>query len=144
MLKMIYSRSGLEVTKRFELCRLRAYQDAGGVWTIGWGHTRGVGQGLTCIQAQADAWLPEDYHFAEAAVNRLVSVPLTQCEFDALVDFTFNLGGPRLANSSLLRLLNSGNYSRAAAEFDKWDHVGAKELAGLLRRRETETAEFNG
>lgn len=137
-----YSKDGLHLTESFESCKFRAYQDQGGVWTIAWGHTRGVTAGLTCIQAQADAWLWEDIGFAETAVDALVTVPLTQDEFDALVDFTFNLGPGKFRYSTLLRLLNSGNYSGAAAEFDKWDYVAGKQCAGLLRRREAETQDF--
>lgn len=139
---MIYSKKGVEVTKHFEQCRLNAYQDQGGVWTIAWGHTRGVGPGLTCMQVQADAWLDEDNLIASHYVNLLVKVTLTQGEFDALVDFVVNLGGHAFATSSLLKLLNEGKFTEAAAQFDKWDHVGAKEVAGLLRRREAETEEF--
>lgn len=141
---MIYSKSGEQLTEGFESCRYIAYQDQGGVWTIGYGHTRGVGPGLTCIPAQALAWLAGDAGISENAVNHLVTVPLTQDEFDALVDFNINVGVAAFANSTLLRLLNDGNIPGAAAEFDKWDHVKAKVVAGLLRRREAETQEFEG
>lgn len=139
---MKYSQSGVKLTEGFEHCRLVAYQDSGGVWTIAWGHTRGVSKGLTCIPLQAEAWREEDMRLSEAAVNQLVTVSLTQGEFDALVDFDYNVGSEALKNSTLLRLLNAGNIPGAAAEFDKWDHVKAKVVAGLLRRREAETAEF--
>jgi len=77
-------------------------------------------------------------------VNYLVKVPLTQGEFDALVDFDFNLGRGNLASSTLLKLLNAGDYQGAANEIDKWDRAGGVLLAGLLRRRQAETALFNG
>lgn len=138
---MKYSKDGFKLTESFEACIFKAYKDQGGVWTIGWGHTRGVCFGLTCVPAQADHWLIEDVAFAEAAVNALVTVNLTQDEFDALVDFEFNTGA--LASSTMLRLINSADLSGAALEFAKWDHVKGKEVAGLLRRRLAENDLWN-
>src|ERR1035437_3806931 len=90
---MNYSKVGLEqLTEPFEGCKLTAYQDSKGVWTIGYGHTSGVTPGDTCSQEKAESWLLSDVAWAEAAVNRYVTVSLTQGEFDALTDFTFNLG----------------------------------------------------
>ena len=141
---MNYSEAGLDLTEESEGCRLVAYQDSVGVWTIGYGHTRGVVEGMTCTQAQAEAWLREDILSAIADVNRLVKVPLTQGEFDALVDFDFNLGGGALRGSTLLRLLNGGDHAGAAEQFERWDRAGGHVLAGLLRRRLAEEAEFKG
>ena len=141
---MNYSDAGLDLTEESEGCRLIAYQDSVGVWTIGYGHTRGVVSGMTCTQAQAEAWLREDILSAIADVNRLVKVPLTQGEFDALVDFDFNLGGGALRGSTLLRLLNGGDHAGAAEQFERWDRAGGHVLAGLLRRRLAEEAEFKG
>lgn len=140
---MKYSKDGLALTESFESCRLVAYPDIKGVWTIGWGHTGVlVVPGLTCTQAQADAWLLQDCAAAEQAVNRFVCVSMTQHEFDALVDFTFNCGVTAFANSTLLKLLNAGNVHAAAHEFEKWDHASGKVVAGLLRRRLAEEKEF--
>jgi lysozyme len=140
---MEYSKSGLQLTERFESCKLTAYQDTGGVWTIGWGHTGPeVVAGLTITQEQADAWLADDTEYAVDAVNYLVTVPLTQAEFDALVDFVYNVGRANFFKSTLLAKLNAQDYAGAAAEFDRWDHVGGKVVAGLLRRREAEKQEF--
>ncbi len=141
---MNYSEAGLDLTEESEGCRLVAYQDSVGVWSIGYGHTRGVVAGMTCTQAQAEAWLREDILSAIADVNRLVKVPLTQGEFDALVDFDFNLGGGALRGSTLLRLLNGGDHAGAAEQFERWDRAGGHVLAGLLRRRLAEEAEFKG
>jgi lysozyme len=140
---MKYSLSGAALTERFESCRLVAYQDQVGVWTCGWGHTHGVSQGLVITQAIADSWLLEDTANAEDDVNKYVRVSLSQGAFDALVDFAFNLGCGALNNSTLLKDLNNGDHAAAAAEFEKWDHAGGKVVAGLLRRREAEAAEFN-
>ena len=140
---MEYSQNGLRLTEQFESCRLVAYLDSKGIPTIGWGHTFGVFPGLTCDQAQADAWLLEDVQSAVGSVNRLVIAPLTQNEFDAVVDFVFNCGSGNFAGSTMLRLLNAGDYPGAANEFQLWDHASGQVVAGLLRRREAEKTEFN-
>jgi len=139
---MKYSKQGLALTESFEGCRLVAYQDSVGVWTIGYGHTKGVFEGMTCTQEQAEQWLIEDVAEAEAAVNKLVHIAMSQEEFDALVDFVFNLGIGSFAHSTLLAKLNARDIEGAADEFDKWDRAGGVEVAGLLRRRQAERALF--
>jgi lysozyme len=142
---MEYSKNGLALTESFEGCKLTAYQDVRGMWTIGYGHTGPeVCAGLVWTQAQAEAALLADVQNAVTHVNSLVRVALTQPEFDALVDFTFNAGGGAFANSTMLKLLNAGNYQGAAAQFDRWDMAGGQVVAGLLRRRQSETQEFQG
>jgi len=128
--------------REFENCYLQAYRCPAGIPTIGVGHTRGVKMGATCTVQQADVWLTEDLQDAEAAVNTLAKVPLTQEQFDALVSFTFNLGGTALAESTLLILLNKGNCKAAAEQFDRWVYAKGKKLAGLVRRRAAEKALF--
>lgn len=137
-LELSPSENGLHLTEHFEECRLEAYPDAGGVPTIGWGHTAGVHLGDVCTQQQADDWLQGDYAVAVRCVRYMVRVPLTQGEFDALCDFVFNLGCGAFGGSTLRGLLNSGNYSGAAAELVKWDHAAGKVMQGLLLRREAE------
>ena len=137
---MNYSKSGLKLTESFEGIRYAAYQDSGGVYTIGYGHTHGVTPGMTCDQATAEAWLAEDVHWAEHAVNAFVKVPLTQPEFDACVDFCFNCGTGTFQRSDVLRLLNTGQYHAAASALEEYDHAGGQVLAGLLRRRKAEEA----
>jgi lysozyme len=144
LMNMSYSQSGLALTEGFESCRLAAYQDLKGVWTIGYGHTGpDVNDGLTITQDQADALLLADVKNAEDHVNNLVTVALTQAQFDALVDFAFNCGCAAFAGSTMLKLLNQGDYSSAAAQLDLWDHASGKVVAGLLRRRQAETDEFD-
>jgi len=141
---MNYSKDGMKLTEGFEECRLTAYQDIKGIWTIGWGHTgTEVQNGLVWTQDQADAALLSDVQRAVAAVNLLVTVSLTQNEFDALVDFCFNCGNTAFKNSTMRTLLNAGDYAGAANEFAKWDHASGKIVAGLLRRRQAETDLFN-
>lgn len=139
---MKQSEHGKQLVHSFESCELEAYLDGGGVPTIGWGHVKGVKMGMTCTQAQADAWYDEDTDEAEAAVNALVNVPLSQNQFDALVSFTFNCGIAALRNSTLLRVLNEGDYDGARDQFARWDHDNGKTVAGLTRRRAAEANLF--
>ena len=135
--------TGQGLTEQFEGCSLVAYLDSTGVPTIGYGHTAGVTQGMTCTQAQAEAWLTQDIQWAVAVVNNLVTVQLTQGEFDALVDFVFNVGSGNFASSTMLRMLDAGNFAGAADQFARWDLAGGQVVAGLLRRRIAEEGEFN-
>lgn len=143
MNQMAYSAAGLALTEQFEGCSLTAYQDQVGVWTIGFGHTTGVTPGMTITQDQAAAFLTQDVQGAVDCVNNGVLVALTQGQFDACVDFVFNLGAGNFLGSTLLAMLNQGNYAAAAQEFPKWDHAGGKVVTGLWRRRMAEQALFN-
>ena len=142
------SAAGLELIKAHEGLRLSAYRDSGGKLTIGYGHTGDVQASDVISAHQADALLEVDVASVEAAVRRLVRVPLTQGQFDALVSFVFNLGPGRLAESTLLVKLNAGDYAGAAKEFDRWTKGtfrGKKQsLPGLIRRRAAERALFEG
>jgi len=143
---MQYSKDGLHLTEQFEGCKLEAYPDPGSggtPWTIGYGHTGPeVNPGMKITQTQAEDLLMRDVQKAVNAVNALVRVRLSQQEFDALVDFVFNVGRTNFQNSTLLRLLNAGNYKGAAEQFDDWDMSHGKHMAGLLRRRIAERDEF--
>jgi len=144
MANFTYSDTGLALTKNFESCVLTAYADQGGVWTIGYGHTGpGVHAGLTITQAQADIFLESDVSGAVTCVNKLATAKINQNQFDALVDFVFNLGCASLSISQLLREVNSGNFSDAATQFLRWDHVKGVVVQGLLRRRQAEATLFN-
>lgn len=136
------SDAGIALIKEYEGLRLGAYQDSVGVWTIGYGSTSGVTEGMWIKEEEAEARLREDVSHAENCVNRLVSVPLTEGEFDALVSFVFNLGCARLRDSTLLRKLNDSDYDGAVAEFRRWNKAGGQELAGLTRRRHAEARRF--
>ena len=139
-----YSQNGLALTEQFEGCKLSAYQDGNGIWTIGYGHTHGVGDGNTCTQSQAEDWLMADIAWAASVVNKTVTAPLNQAEFDALTDFVFNCGSGNFAGSSLLRDINAGNFGQAAHDFELWNKCAGAVCAGLLRRRVAEANEFNG
>lgn len=113
------------------------------VWTIGWGHTHGVCEGITCTIEQAQAWFEQDMAWAQAAVLGAVTVPLNQNQFDALVSFTENEGATAFEESTLLRLLNAGDYAGAAAQFSRWVYQRGQILPGLVTRRNQEAALFN-
>jgi lysozyme len=139
---MTPSEGAYKLIAEFEGCRLKAYQDSVGIWTIGYGHTDGVKEGDTCTQEKADDWLKADAEFASVAINGAVRVSLTQNEFDALVAFVFNVGAGAFRKSTMLRKINDGDYDGAALEFKRWSKAGGKELAGLARRRAAEAALF--
>jgi lysozyme len=138
-----YDNQGLGFTEGFEGCRLVAYQDVAGIWTIGYGHTgTDVVEGVVITQAQAVSLLVSDVAAAAACVNHAVEVPITQDEFDALVDFTFNAGRGAFVTSTLLRKLNVGDLQAAAAQFSRWVNAGGKPVSGLVRRRAAEEELF--
>ena len=143
---MKLSAAGLALIEEFEGLRLESYQDGAGIWTIGYGTTRHDGlpveEGEACTPQMAVQWLSEDVSEAEESVNELVTVPVSQNQFDALVSFTYNLGRGSLAGSTLLKNLNSDSFELAAAQFPKWCFVAGKESPGLLRRRVAEQSMF--
>lgn len=130
--------------RQFEGLRLRAYKCPAGIPTIGYGHTAGVKMGQEISKDRAEELLREDVARFEGHVDRLVTVPLTQGQFDALVAWTYNLGPGALEKSTMLRRLNAGDYAGAAAELERWNRAGGKVLAGLVRRRAAERALFEG
>lgn len=129
------NQAGLQLIESFEGLRLTSYQDSVGVWTIGYGHTLGVGPGQTITQPQAQAFLQQDLQIAEAGVNRL-GLNLTDNQFAALVSFTFNLGA-----GNLNKLMSQG-LAAAPDRMLLFDHAGGKVLPGLTRRRQAERALF--
>jgi lysozyme len=137
-----YSKSGLRLTEGFEGLRLQAYLDSAGVWTIGYGHTGDVYQGMQITQLQAEQFLLSDVQMAVHCVNQAVNVVLAQNEFDALVDFVFNVGSGNFAKSTLLRDLNAHNFADAAQQFLVWNKAGGQVLAGLMLRRTAEAQLF--
>lgn len=127
-----------EKIKEFEGCKLSAYQDSKGVWTIGIGHTKGVRKGMRITMAQAMEYLTQDLTVASNYVNRQ-NVCKTQGQFDALVDFAFNLGTTSLAHSTLLYYIKAGKPTKEIqAQFRRWVYCGKVKLAGLVKRREWE------
>ncbi len=137
---MQLSAVGLELIKKSEGFRGRTYLDVAGIPTIGFGHRllahEAWPNGITA--AQAEQILTCDVSGAEQAVNRLVKVPLTQSQFDALIDFCFNVGSGRLASSTLLKALNRGRYDDAREQLLRWDFAAGEECLALKGRREAE------
>ncbi|KVC73244.1 lysozyme [Burkholderia ubonensis] len=135
---------GIELIKHFEGLRLARYLDAVGKPTIGYGHLILPHERFTrpLTPAEADALLRQDLRSAELSLRKLLRVPVTQQQFDALMSFVFNLGSGRLRSSTLLRYLNAGAPARAADQFLVWNKAGGRPLAGLTRRRQAERALF--
>jgi len=142
-MKMKISHRGLRLIAGYEGFRPEPYICAGGCLTIGYGHRILPGEKFTRItEVEADEILRKDVERAERAVERLVKVEINQEIFDALVSFTFNLGERRLANSTLLKFLNSGDYYNAIIQLSHWDNAGGKEQSGLEARRAEEAMFF--
>lgn len=142
-MKKRMSEKGLKLLEGYEGIKLEAYLDTAGIWTIGVGHTGPeVKKGMIATLAQVRKWLDEDVREAEDAVNRLVKVSLTQDQFDSLASFAFNLGAGNLASSTMLKVLNAGNYEEAGKQFKRWVYSGGKVTPGLVKRRHSEAQAF--
>ncbi|MCP9267895.1 lysozyme [Xenorhabdus sp. XENO-1] len=142
---MEISENGINKIKSYEGLRLHAYPDpATGAepWTIGYGHTRGVKPEQIITEQQAETFLHEDLIPIYAEIQRIVKVPLTQGQFDALCSFIFNLGIGNFIYSTLLKKLNLADYQGAAKEFLKWDRADGRVLADLRVRRASEQKMF--
>ncbi|MBK5145858.1 lysozyme [Budviciaceae bacterium BWR-B9] len=139
---MITSQVGINTIKAFESLRLGAYLCPADVWTIGYGHTDGVKRGDLISADQAERFLKGDVIKFEQDITRLVKVPLTQGQFDALVSFVFNVGTRAFSNSTMLRKINARDFAGAANEFSRWVYANGKRLAGLERRRRAEKKIF--
>jgi lysozyme len=148
------TQAGANLIQHFEGCLKKSgshyvpYKCPANVLTIGFGHTNHHGRKFDA----ASRWTSEECHAAfledmqgfEAAVRRLVHVPLTDYQFDALVSFTYNCGEGNLAKSTLLKRVNAGDHAGAAKEFHKWNKGGGKVLPGLTRRRASESLLYQG
>ena len=148
-LDRVMSQKGIEHLKLSEGLRLKAYQDTGDVWTIGYGHTSAAGgmkvyAGLAITHAQAEQLLKDDLErMTYPVIKRLVKVDLTQGQFDALCSFIYNLGEGQVKTSTLLKLLNAKDYKGASGQFGRWIYDNGKKLDGLVTRRGDEQELFN-
>jgi len=139
------SKKGIELIKRYEGFRSKPYLDAVGIPTIGYGATH-YGNGIKVkmtdkpiTEEEATILLSKMLVSYEDSVNRLVTRELNQNQFDALVSFTYNLGGANLKSSTLLKKVNANPCDRTIAdEFNKWVNAGGKKLNGLVKRRKEE------
>lgn len=135
---MKISNDGLALIAQFEGCILTAYQDAVGVWTIGYGHTKGVKRGQTITKAQAMDFLRQDVTTAEAHVMAYdFKYHWNQNQFDALVSFTFNIGNIKTLTASGTRTI-----AQIASIMPTYNKAGGKVLSGLTKRRNSEKELF--
>ena len=141
---MKISIEGLSLIKKFEGCELNSYKCAAGVPTIGYGSTHGIQMGMSISKARAEELLLEDISKFEDIVDKAVTVALDQHQFDALVSWTFNLGGGNLNSSTMLKVINSGDYEDVPEQIKRWNKANGKVLEGLIRRREAEALLFAG
>lgn len=134
---------GIALIKSFEGLELRAYKCPADVLTIGYGSTGPhVKPNMVITEKQAEDLLRQDLVRFERAVTRLVTVPISQNQYDALVSFTFNLGEGNFSRSTLLKKVNARDFAGAQKEFAKWNRAGGIVLAGLTRRRAAEAKLF--
>ena len=139
---MKISEEGKSLIKKFEGLRLKAYKCPAGVWTIGYGHIKDVQPGDEWSEDHAEHMLEVELEEYENYVNAAVTVPLSQNQFDALTSWVFNLGNGNLTSSTMLKVLNSGDYAGVPAQIKRWNKAGVQVLDGLIRRREAEALLF--
>ena len=137
------SQTLIDYLKRAECCKLQAYQDAKGVWTIGYGHTKGVKRGDRCTQYQAEQYLREDLAEFETVANQCRRID-TQGKFDAILDFIYNCGPKNWQSSTLKKFIETGMpLWQTQEQFLRWVNSGGKKLGGLVSRRIWEAARWN-
>ncbi len=130
-----------DLIKKFEGCRLDAYKDLGGKWTIGWGKTSGVHEGMIITQKEADDALM-NYVSSMACFLEFLPTDLNNNQTAAIYSLVYNIGTFRFDDSALLKKLRVGDRASAAEEFLRWDHIDGKEITGLLARRKAEMELF--
>lgn len=145
---MIVNQRTIDLIKQWEGCKLTAYEDVAGVWTIGYGTTANAGvgiephEGMTITQEQANDLLHKTIdNFAPAVFSR-ITVPVTSNEFGACLSLAYNIGLGAFAKSTVLRELNAGNKSTAANAFHMWNKAGGVRRKGLMARRDAEVELF--
>lgn len=138
------SRNALDLIKKFESCRLQAYEDTNG-WAVGYGSTGpGITERTVISQGVAEALLKSDVGVIEQHLSPLVNLHVNQDEYDALTSLAYNVGITAIAKSTLIKKIKAGDKQGAAEEFLKWDHSNGKVLEGLSKRREAEMNLFLG
>jgi len=145
---MNISKKGIDLIKHFEGCYKKAYLCPANVWTIGIGTTgfvdgKPIGAGMEITEEKAEQLLAADLIKFEKVVSTLITVPLNQNQFDALVSFAYNCGEGALKNSTLRKLLNKNQYGEVPAQLNRWNKAGGKVLEGLSRRRRAEGKLFS-
>lgn len=146
---MTTGKKGIDLIKKYEGISLKPYLCPANIPTIGYGSTiypdgtKVSMKDAPITKDRAEEILKFVLTTFERAVNKLVTVPITQNQFDALVSFTYNVGGVHLADSTLLKMLNNGDYAGASEQFGRWAKAGGKTLPGLVARRGSEKELFN-
>jgi GH24 family phage-related lysozyme (muramidase) len=141
---MKISQNGIDLIKCFEGCRFNPYRDAGGLWTVGYGHLIGDGKSLPSgynrifTQKEIDDFLVNDLMHVESGISVLIRVSITQNQFDALCSFCYNLGMGTLQKSTLLKDINSSLWGAAANDILKFHFASGVSLPGLVKRRQAE------
>ena len=145
---MTVNNATLDLIKEWEGCKLTAYQDIVGVWTIGYGTTAAAGlgitpaKGMTITQERAEELLRQGVEEFAVKVDALITSPVNQNERGAIISLAYNVGTGALSKSTVLRELNAGNKDKAAAAFKMWNKAGGKVVQGLVNRRNAEITLF--
>jgi lysozyme len=145
---MSVNKATFDLIKEWEGCKLTAYQDGGGVWTIGYGTTAAAGlgidpaKGMTITQDRAEELLWRGVNKFAAKVDQLITAKVNQNERGACVSLSYNIGPDAFAKSTVLRELNAGNKDKAAAAFRRWNKDNGKVVPGLINRRNAEITLF--
>jgi GH24 family phage-related lysozyme (muramidase) len=138
------NKATLDLIKQYEGCKLTAYQDIVGVWTIGYGTTSMAGlgitpaKGMTITQDRAEDLLRQGIDKFATTIDAMITANVNANEFGACVSLAYNIGPTAFAKSTVLRELNAGNYDKAAAAFRMWNKAGGEVIKGLVNRREAE------
>jgi lysozyme len=137
------NQAGIDLIKSFEGLETESYKDIVGIWTIGYGSTGSdIGPGMKWTPEQCEARMKKDLEQFEKGLEACISVPVTDNQFSAIVSLAYNVGINGVKKSTLIKLLNSKDYSGAAEQFLRWNKAGGKEVAGLTRRRAAEKELF--
>ena len=145
---MSVNKATLDLIKQYEGCKLTAYQDIVGIYTIGFGTTAAAGlgitpaKGMTITQERAEDLLRQGVDKFAATVDAMITAKINSNQFGACVSLAYNIGPTAFAKSTVLRELNAGNYDKAAAAFRMWNKAGGEVIKGLVNRREAEIKLF--
>lgn len=138
--------NAIDLIKKYEGFRPQSYQDSVGVWTIGYGTTRINGQpvkaGMTITEDQALQLVKQEVNKLWSQIESITKINLNDNQMNALVDFAYNLGFNALKTSTLMKMVNAGDFNGAANQFSRWVYAGGKVLPGLVKRREAEKQLF--
>lgn len=140
---MNISENGINLIKSHEGLMLSAYEDTGGVWTIGYGHTKDVYAGQKITEEEAEQFLKEDLEWAEQSVNDLIVVNISQKQYDSLVSFVFNVGVNQFKQSWVLLFTNQMNWGGVREQFMRWVYDNGVKIQGLENRRLAEASLYD-